>query len=188
MVDFARSGRILNCDICGRQIHGKPNRIVVEGARMTACDSCARLGTPYQEPKVVSAVPLIVTARPKPPIPPLPADRRTPREIRGLDVAENYPQIIQKARKKHALSQEDLALKVKERLSIIQKIELGKMVPDMRLASAIEHVLRVKLLVPRSEPPSPKLPTNATRQITVADVAMIRKKEEKDASELKPER
>ena len=188
MVDFARSGRILNCDICGRQIHGKPNRIVVEGARMTACDSCARLGTPYQEPKVVSAVPLIVTARPKPPIPPLPADRRAPREIRGLDVAENYPQIIQKARKKHALSQEDLALKVKERLSIIQKIELGKMVPDMRLARAIEHVLRVKLLVPRSEPPAPKLPTNATRQITVADVAMIRKKEEKDASELKAER
>jgi putative transcription factor len=72
-------------------------------------------------------------------------------------------------------------MKVKERLSIIQKIELGKMVPDTRLARALEHVLRVKLLVPRSEPPAPKLSASATKEITLADVARIKKREGKDS-------
>jgi len=75
-------------------------------------------------------------------------------------------------------------MKVKEHLSIIQKIELGKMAPDIRLAKALEHVLRVKLLVPTSEPPLPKLSTTPTKEITLADVARIRKKEEKDARDL----
>jgi len=189
MVEVARSGQILNCDICGREIHGKPNRIVVEGARMMACESCARLGTPYQEPKVPAVVPSIVTAKSKPPIrrppiPPLPADRRAPKEVQELEVADNYPLIMQKARRKQKLSQEDLAMKVKERLSIIQKIELGKMAPDMRLARTLEHVLHVKLLVPRSELPAPKLRTTARKEITLADVARIRKKEGKDTTEL----
>lgn len=72
-----------------------------------------------------------------------------------------------------------MAMKVKERLSIIQKMELGKMAPDMRLARTIEHVLRVKLLVPRTELPAPKLATVPTKEVTLADVAKIRKKEEK---------
>jgi len=197
MIVFARPGRVLNCDICGRQIRGKPNRVVVEGAIMMACESCARLGTPYQEPKLPSAIPSVPTtprrslAQPRPvtprPPPTMPSDRRAPREVQELDLAENYPQIIQKARRKNDLSQEELALKVKERLSIIQKIELGKMAPDIRLAKTLEHVLRVKLLVPRTEPPAPKLPETATREVTLADVARIRNKEGKDVRELETE-
>jgi len=194
---FARPGRILNCDICGRQIQGKPNRIVVEGAIMTACQSCARLGTPYQEPKLPSPILSVAPTPPAPLVPhrpvsarlarALPADRRVPREVQDLDLADNYPQIIQKARRKHELSQEELAMKVKERLSIIQKIELGKMAPDMRLARTLEHVLRVKLLVPRTEPPAPRLPASATKEITLADVARIRNKEGKGTRELEAE-
>jgi len=184
----------LNCDICGRQIRGKPNRIVVEGAKMMACDSCAKLGTPYQEPKLAPPIPSVAGARPasvtRHPVPPrpaptLPADRRAPRDLQELDIADNYPQIIQKARRKHNLAQEELAIKVKERLSIIQKIELGKMAPDMRLARTLEHVLRVKLLVARTELPAPKLATTATKEVTLADVAKIRKKEGKGMPELR---
>ena len=105
------------------------------------------------------------------------ADSRAPREVRELDLADNYPQIVQKARRKQELSQEDLAMKVKERLSVIQKIELGKIAPDMRLAKALEHVLRIKLLVLTSEPPVPKPAPGATKEVTLADVARIRKKE-----------
>jgi len=179
----------LNCDICGRQIHGAPNRVVVEGAVMTTCPRCVRLGTPYQEPKPAPAVSSITAPRPVPhvrprPTPSLPADRRVPREVQELDVADNYSQIIQKARRKHDFTQEDLAIKVKERLSIIQKIEAGKMVPDMRLAKTLEHVLRVKLLVPRIEPSIPKTMSSPTKEITLADVARVRKKDGLGVSEL----
>jgi len=185
---FRRLGLILNCDICGRQIRGAYSRVVVEGAIMTACSSCARLGTPYEEPKATHIGRLLPTPRPSRPLPPRPAppqpaDSRAPREIRELDLADNYPQIIQKGRKKHGLSQEDLAMKVKERLSIIQKIELGKMVPDMRLARTMEHVLRIKLLVPRSELPAPKVTASGGKEVTLADIAIIHKKDEEEAAE-----
>jgi len=73
-------------------------------------------------------------------------------------------------------------MKVKERLSIIQKIELGKMGPDMRLARTLEHVLRIKLLVPRSEPSAPKGTASGGKEVTLADIAIIHKKDE-EASE-----
>jgi putative transcription factor len=117
-------------------------------------------------------------------VPSKPADRRAPREVQELDVADNYPQIIQKARRKHGLSQEDLAMKVKERLSMIQKIELGKMVPNMRLTKELEHVLRIKLLVLTSEPQVPKLAPGVMKEVTLADVARIRNKEGKETTEL----
>jgi len=74
-------------------------------------------------------------------------------------------------------------MKVKEHLSVIRKIELGKMIPNMRLVKELEHVLRVKLLVLTSEPPVPKPAPDATKEVTLADVARIRKKG-KDTTEL----
>jgi putative transcription factor len=74
-------------------------------------------------------------------------------------------------------------MKVKERLSIIQKIELGKMVPDMRLARTLEHVLRIKLLVPRSELPAPKATASGGKEVTLADIAIIHKKDEEATEE-----
>ena len=185
MTHSARPGRILNCDICGRQIHGRPNRVVVEGAEMTACGDCASLGTPYQEAKPIPlTTPIPVATRMSSTrlrsVPSKLADRRAPREVQEFDLAENYPQIIQKARRKLELSQEDLAMKVKEHLSFIQKIELGKMEPNVRLVRALEHVLRVKLLVLTSEPPVPKPAPGTRQEITLADVAKIKKKEGKD--------
>jgi putative transcription factor len=75
-------------------------------------------------------------------------------------------------------------MKVKEHLSVIRKIELGKMVPNMRLAKELEHVLRIRLLVLTSEPPVPKLTPGVTKEVTLADVARIRNKEGKATTEL----
>ena len=186
MTHSARPGRILNCDICGRQIHERPHRVIVEGAEMTTCGECASLGTPYQEAKPIPlTIPIPVgtykTSAGLRSVSSKPVDRRAPRGVQELDLAENFPQIIQKARRKLGLSQEGLAMKVKERLSIIQKIEIGKMEPNVRLVRALEHVLRVKLLVLTSEPPVPKPVLGATKEVTLADVAKIRKREGKDA-------
>jgi putative transcription factor len=163
--------------------------VVVEGAEMTTCGDCASLGTPYQEAKPIplgTPIPVAtyVSTTRLSSVPSKLAGRRAPREIQELDLAENYPQIIQKARRKLELSQEDLAMKVKEHLSIIQKIELGKIEPNVRLIRSLEHVLRVRLLVLTSEPPVPKLAPGTIKEVTLADVAKIRKKEGKSTSKL----
>ena len=77
-----------------------------------------------------------------------------------------------------------MAMKVKEHLSIIQKIELGKIEPNVRLIRSLEHVLRVRLLVLTSEPPVPKTAPGTIKEVTLADVAKIRKKEGKGTPKL----
>src|SRR5206468_1463922 len=80
------------------------------------------------------------------------------------------------------LSQQDLAFKAKEKVTVIQKIEIGKMLPTMRLAKELEHILRIRLLVPRDEldiPAPPRRPSPSPG-VTLGDVAVVRHKEGSD--------
>lgn len=76
---------------------------------------------------------------------------------------------------KMGLSQEELAKRVKERLSVMQKIENGKIAPDSRLCRELEHELRIKLLVPRKATPAPKMAAPA--QITLGDIVRVKGKQ-----------
>ena len=58
---------------------------------------------------------------------------------------------------------------VKEKLSVIQKIETGKVAPNTRLCRLLEHELKVKLLVPQKEA---ELPKNAVpSEVTLGDIS-----------------
>ena len=103
-----------------------------------------------------------------------------PREIQELDIAEDFADIIRKRRMKLGISQEDLANRVKEKLSVIQKIEMGKIAPETRLCRELQHELKIKLLVPRKEEPSPK--TAAPSEITLGDIIKIKGQPDEDAA------
>ena len=77
------------------------------------------------------------------------------------------------------MTQQDLAFKAKEKLTVIQKIEIGKMLPTMRLSKELEHILRVKLLVPREEVeiPAPVKRGLPSPGATLEDVALVRHKD-----------
>ena len=170
----------MNCDICGREIVGQGFRVRVEGAKMLVCGSCQRLGTPYQEeppiqPRSNPAMGIVRLTR-------LPARRpaELPKEIEELDVAENFSDLVRAKRMKLGWSQEDLANKVKEKLSVIQKIETGKITPDTQLCRQLQHQLKVKLLVPRKEAPSPK--THAPTEVRLGDIVKIKGRLEEPTS------
>jgi putative transcription factor len=141
----------LSCEVCGRKIVGKPARVVIEGAKLTTCEECAKLGEAYWETKA----PLGLWKTLKTGIPPFKKMLKAevlPKGFMEYELAEDYAKRIKNARLKLNISQEYLAKAVKEKLSLIQKIESGKIVPDMRLARLLEHALRIKLLVPHEEP------------------------------------
>ena len=76
---------------------------------------------------------------------------------------------------KLGLSQDELAKRVKEKLSVMQKIETGKMTPNTKLCRELEHELKIKLLVQRKETPEvPK--TEAPAEITLGDILRIKDK------------
>lgn len=148
---------------------------------MLVCRSCQKLGTPYQEDPPIQkprSNPAVGVVR----LPRLPARRpaELPKEIEDLDVAENFSDLVRAKRMKLGWSQEDLAKKVKEKLSVIQKIETGKITPDTQLCRQLQHELKVKLLVPRKEAPSPK--TRAPTEVTLGDIVKIKGRLEEPAS------
>ena len=102
-----------------------------------------------------------------------------PKGVEDSDLVEDYPRIVKDAREKLRLSQTDLAFKAKEKLTVIQKIELGKIMPTMRLTKELEHILRVKLLAPREELEVSTVPVKqaGSRELTLGDIALVRHKE-----------
>lgn len=167
----------MNCDICGREIVGLPFKVKVEGAKILACRNCQRLGKPYlEEPAPQQPRPGIIRM-------PLPHVRRAselPREIQELDIDENFAAIIRKRRMKLEMTQEHLANRVKQKLSVIQKIENGKIAPDTQLCRVLQHELKIKLLVPRKETPTPK--TTPLGEVTLGDIVKIKGHIEPDAT------
>ena len=170
----------MNCDICGKTIVGPAFKVKVEGAKMVVCRNCQALGKPYQEDRIVS--------RPQPsfarPIrqPWVHATRPTelPKELEELDIAENFSDLVRRRRMKLGWSQEDLARKLKEKLSVIQKIETGKVTPNTQLCRQLQHELKIKLLVPRTETPPPK--TTTPVEVTLGDIVKIKGKAEGNES------
>jgi putative transcription factor len=104
--------------------------------------------------------------------------RKAPELPRGMDesdITEDYAYRVRHQRMKIAMSQEELAKRVKEKLSVIQKIETGKMAPDTKLCRELEHELKIKLLVPRKEIADvPK--TTPPSEVTLGDIIRVKSK------------
>jgi len=107
---------------------------------------------------------------------------RLPKAVEESDLIEEYSRVIKEGREKLGISQQDLAFKAKEKLTVIQKIEIGKMLPTMRLSKELEHILRVRLLVPREELelPSPPRKASPSPVVTLGDVALVKHRGEAD--------
>jgi putative transcription factor len=142
---------------------------------MIVCSHCAGLGTELPNPPTRPANRTGFTPKPKPPV------GRLPREYVESDLIEDYSRVIKEAREKVKLSQQDLAMKAKAKLSVIQKIEIGKIEPPIPLSRELEHILHVKLLVPREEIDVPFASLNqAVQGVSIGDVAIVKEADEEE--------
>jgi len=142
----------VRCEVCGRKIYSKSYRVMIEGAKLTVCGKCAKLGTIIWD-----------ETKPKTPMPSVKAptrrltlktrSKKPPQAVveSGLELVEDFDVKIRQARRKLGLSHKELGRKISEKVSVLKKIETGKMTPDNRLATKLEHTLKIKLLVQASE-------------------------------------
>jgi putative transcription factor len=169
----------LYCEICGSEIVGRPARSLVEGATLIVCQQCSSLGKElpgFPERKVGKARIGSVPSHTRTPIESL------PKAIEESDLVEDYQRVVKEGREQLGLSQTDLAFKAKEKLTVIQKIELGKILPTMRLTKELEHILRVKLLAPREDLEVTTVPVRqaGSRELTLGDIALVRHREQEN--------
>jgi len=149
-------------------------RVVIEGAKLVVCSDCGKLGKEtWETPRTRSIV-----ARPM--VKPKPRLQDLPREVAEYELPEDSAKKVRTAREKLGLTQEELAKRVKERLSIIQKIESGKIFPDMKLSRFLEHVLRVRLLLPRKEPVGFEGQATTPPELTLGDLVQFKQKADKE--------
>lgn len=162
----------MRCEICGREIVGKPHYVIIEGAKLIACSECAKLGSGEWSPRPSvsgSSIKAIIHRRSR---------RKEP--VKNIDmheditVIENFGFLVRNARQRMKLSQEDLGRKIGEKTSVIKKIEAEKIIPHEQLARKLEHALGVKLLVPIVEPEVPPSLRPVHREATLGEIAQLK--------------
>jgi putative transcription factor len=172
----------LRCEVCGRKIHDEPVRAVIEGAKLTVCVECSKHGKIllHEEaflplPQKTSAgivskpgTPINLGQRKKQPIPQVALTK---------ELTDDYANKIRVAREKLMLNHEVLGLKINEKASVLRHIETGKMAPDNLLASKLEHMLRIQLLVNiADEKSTTQVHRAVNEELTLGDLVEMDKK------------
>lgn len=137
-------GVLMICEMCGKDVPFT-KRVTIESSVLSVCSGCMRFGkavTPGQLAQSNSPE-YIGTA----------LERRQIRQ-RTKDVyeqfgdrvlADDYNVKISRARNKMGMNQEELARKINEKKSIINKLETKDMRPDDRLLKKLESTLKITL-------------------------------------------
>ena len=173
------SGRGVNnfekeCPICGSVIWGKGQKVLLEGAKITVCQVCAKHGQKIKSPSSSSQV------RPS-------ADLRQKKHQKGayskvnglmeMELVSDYAKKIRNARNANHLTQEQFAQKINEKPSLLRRIESGKAEPTVKLAQKLEKQYKIKLLkrADEVEVDTRKYMKKATSS-SLGDIAFIKKK------------
>ncbi len=149
---------------------------------MIACSECAKLGSGYWEARPQRRAKKIAKHRPKLSIP---RKKQRPTVTETLELVGDFGLRVRRAREGLELSHEDLGRKIGEKVSVLRKIESGKMTPDLMLAEKLEHALKIKLLVPPSEPKVPSVALSQPREITLGEVIRLKERKTEVAKERK---
>ena len=172
----------MRCEVCGHRIHDEPITAVIEGAKLTVCVECSKHGKiVYEEP----ATPKQTVKKPQAPISMVQKRPMVANVQITQEVTEDYANTIRAAREKLGLTHEELGKRINEKASVLRNLEAGKMAPNNQLASKLEHMLKIKLLVPISEEKATPLPHSTSKELTLGDLIEFDKGEEA-ASKRKP--
>ena len=126
-----------SCEICGIQIVDNGERVYVEGILLTVCKTCSKRGKAANNPQNIQRK---LPARPK--------KIERPDKITLEDssiLVKNFSEVIRNSRMSKGLTHEQLGLLIKERASLLRKIESGSLKPDEELTKKLERFFRINL-------------------------------------------
>lgn len=126
-----------SCEICGTQIIDHGERVYVEGNLLTVCKACSKRGKPSNNQQNIQRK-----------LPTQPKKIEKPDKITFEDsaiLAKNFSEVIRNSRMSKGLTHEQLGLLIKERASLLRKIESGSLKPDDELSKKLERFFRINL-------------------------------------------
>lgn len=166
------------CEVCGKKTKFPTTAVKIEGAEFKACSDCSKLGTVIERRPSAQTGKAYGTPAPSRYAPQGAASKTArPRNyFAGLenDLVEDYDQLIKKAREAAGMSQEDLALKIKEKASLIKKIERKEIHPEESVTKKLEKELGIKLTEALDN--SETFQHRNSGGATLGDIAFVKKK------------
>jgi putative transcription factor len=148
-----------NCEMCGKD--APLFKALIEGSELKVCKDCAGHGKILQRPVFVSK-----EKKKK--------EEQKEEEKEILEIlAEDYSKKVKAAREKLGLTQEELAKKLNEKESVLQKIETASFRPGIELAKKLEGFLHIKI-VEQTEVEKIKMKKSDSDSFTLGD--FIKKK------------
>lgn len=165
----------MECEICGKPVpEHNPIRAKIEGSVMIVCKECSKLG------KIQKA----------PPKPKFVQQKNKQRKNNSTTKKRNYSRNdepseeliedfdikIRRARESKDWSREDLGKKINERVSVISRIETGKMTPDIKLTKKLEKALNIKLLEEVNNVDLNQFVNSSSGERTLGNIMKIKRK------------
>ena len=153
----------MDCEICGKPIPGKPLKSKIEGSVLTVCRDCAKLGSIQKEaPRSRN---LVSNSR-----------VYTRNTESDEELVDDFSQIVRKGRESKGWTREELGAKIYEKVSVITRIETGKMEPDLKLAKKLEKTLNIKLIEKYDEMDLESFKSMASGPNTLGSIVKIKRK------------
>lgn len=144
------------CETCGRNSN-QLLRAVIEGSHVYVCNNCSKHGEVVEEVKPIQRLTTV----------------KQTITISEPQINPNFAYIIKDAREKTKMTRKELAKKIKEKESVIERIERGN-TPEERVAIKLEKTLAIKIL--GFEEQKVKLHQTRAQEITLGDVVEVRLK------------
>ncbi|SFM44816.1 multiprotein bridging factor aMBF1 [Methanolobus profundi] len=133
----------MQCEICGAEIRGGSFKVSIDGSELTVCGNCSQYGN-----AVGKRTPVSRKVAPVGRAPVTTGTRRPPRKTPGMvvdELVDEYGHAIKEARERKKWTHDQLASKIKEKATLIKKIEREEIVPEDDVRQKIEKALDIKL-------------------------------------------
>ncbi|HSV42797.1 MAG TPA: multiprotein bridging factor aMBF1 [Methanomassiliicoccales archaeon] len=162
------------CELCGNET-GKLTAVMIEGTQLKVCGDCAKFGDGVKAGGKDAPNRIVIQSR---------LENRERRmktkdvyqaEEQVAELVEDYAERVRHAREGKGWKQEELAIKMSEKLSLVQKVERGDMRPDDALIKKLEKTLNIQLIekVPLIKPEKKAM---AGKGLTLEDFIRTSKK------------
>jgi putative transcription factor len=163
----------MECEICGKPVpENNPIKAKIEGSVMVVCKECSKLGKIQKAPPKPKYVKQNKTKRPT-------TTRNKPysrNDEPSEELIEDFNVEVRKAREAKNWSREVLGKKINERVSVINRIEAGKMTPDTKLTRKLENTLGITLLEKVDKIDLNQFMSSSSGERTLGNVMKIKRK------------
>ena len=165
-----------DCPICEGKIWGRGQKVLIEGAKITVCQSCAQYGVKIKNTLSPNVKDKSNYAKHEYQV----KKKAYNREIgEKLEIVSDYVNKIRNVRTSRGLNQDQFAQKLNEKPSLLRRIEAGKVVPTIKLAKKIEKVYEIVLIkeIDESEPSiTPEKYMKKSSRSSLGDIAVVKKR------------